>query len=51
MPVHEVPVKTLNGFAYVERVTGAPILAQALAFLDCEVREHVAAGGPRAVRR
>jgi flavin reductase (DIM6/NTAB) family NADH-FMN oxidoreductase RutF len=36
--------KTLNGSAYLERVTGAPILAQAAAFLDCEVREQVSAG-------
>ena len=36
---------TLNGFEYVERVTGAPVLAQAAAFVDCEVRERVAAGG------
>jgi len=35
---------TLNGFAFLERVTGAPVLAQAVAFLDCEVRERVAAG-------
>jgi flavin reductase (DIM6/NTAB) family NADH-FMN oxidoreductase RutF len=32
---------TLNGFPYVERVTGAPILAQAVGFLDCEVREKL----------
>ena len=36
--------KTLNGFPYVEKVTGAPILAQAVAYLDCEVRERLAAG-------
>lgn len=36
--------KTLNGFAYVERVTGAPILAQSLAFLDCELHDTVTAG-------
>lgn len=36
--------QTLNGFAYVERVTGAPILAQAVAYVDCELRETVAAG-------
>jgi flavin reductase (DIM6/NTAB) family NADH-FMN oxidoreductase RutF len=40
----DLAAKTLNGFAYVERVTGAPILAQSVAFLDCEVREHVLAG-------
>jgi flavin reductase (DIM6/NTAB) family NADH-FMN oxidoreductase RutF len=36
--------KTLNGFPYVERVTGAPILAQSVAYLDCAVRERVVAG-------
>src|SRR5215212_10465604 len=30
---------TLNGFAYHEGRTGAPILDQAAAYLDCEVRE------------
>jgi flavin reductase (DIM6/NTAB) family NADH-FMN oxidoreductase RutF len=35
---------TLNGFPYVERVTGAPVLAQAVAFVDCEVRERLSAG-------
>lgn len=35
---------TLNGFPYVERVTGAPVLAQAVAFVDCEVRERVETG-------
>ena len=36
--------KTLNGFQYVERVTGAPILAQSVAFVDCEARERLEAG-------
>jgi flavin reductase (DIM6/NTAB) family NADH-FMN oxidoreductase RutF len=36
--------KTLNGFPYVERATGAPILAQAVAYLDCEVRDRLVAG-------
>jgi flavin reductase (DIM6/NTAB) family NADH-FMN oxidoreductase RutF len=36
--------KTLNGFGYFESVTGAPVLAQAVAFIDCEVRERVAVG-------
>jgi flavin reductase (DIM6/NTAB) family NADH-FMN oxidoreductase RutF len=40
----DLPAQTLNGFAFVERVTGAPVLAQAAAFLDCEVRERVATG-------
>jgi flavin reductase (DIM6/NTAB) family NADH-FMN oxidoreductase RutF len=35
---------TLNGFPFVERVTGAPILAQAVAYLDCAVRERMTVG-------
>jgi flavin reductase (DIM6/NTAB) family NADH-FMN oxidoreductase RutF len=37
--------KTLNGFPYIERTTGAPILAQAVAWVDCEVRQEVSVGG------
>lgn len=40
----DLDAKTLNEFPYVERSTGAPILAQAVAYLDCEVRERVAVG-------
>jgi flavin reductase (DIM6/NTAB) family NADH-FMN oxidoreductase RutF len=40
----DLEAKTLNGFPYVERTTGAPILAQAVAFLDCELRERLEAG-------
>jgi flavin reductase (DIM6/NTAB) family NADH-FMN oxidoreductase RutF len=40
----DVDAKTLNGFAYIERITGAPILSQAAAFLDCQVRETVEVG-------
>ncbi len=40
----DLAARTLNEFPYVERSTGAPILAQSVAFLDCEVRERVAAG-------
>lgn len=36
---------TLNGFPYRLGVTGAPILVQAPAFVDCEVRETVECGG------
>jgi flavin reductase (DIM6/NTAB) family NADH-FMN oxidoreductase RutF len=36
--------QTLSGFPFIERVTGAPILAQSVAFLDCELREQVSAG-------
>ncbi len=40
----DLAAKTLNGFAYLERVTGAPILTQAAAFIDCEVRNQFDAG-------
>jgi flavin reductase (DIM6/NTAB) family NADH-FMN oxidoreductase RutF len=35
---------TLNGFAVHSRVTGAPVLDQAAAFLDCVVRDRVVTG-------
>jgi flavin reductase (DIM6/NTAB) family NADH-FMN oxidoreductase RutF len=35
---------TLNGFPYREGVTGAPILTQAVAWVDCEVRQRVDTG-------
>jgi flavin reductase (DIM6/NTAB) family NADH-FMN oxidoreductase RutF len=40
----DLDAKTLNGFPYLEKVTGAPVLAQAVAYLDCEVREQLEAG-------
>lgn len=40
----DLDAQTLNGFPYVERATGAPILAQSVAYLDCEVRERLVAG-------
>ena len=36
---------TLNGFPFHDGVTGAPILNQAPAYLDCEVRQAVDTGG------
>jgi flavin reductase (DIM6/NTAB) family NADH-FMN oxidoreductase RutF len=36
---------TLNGFPFHDGATGAPILTQAVAFLDCEVRQTVDCGG------
>ena len=33
-----------NGFATHEAATGAPILSQAVAYLDCEVRQAVEVG-------
>jgi flavin reductase (DIM6/NTAB) family NADH-FMN oxidoreductase RutF len=41
----DVAAKTLNGFAYLDGpVTGAPVLSQAVAFVECEVRQPVDAG-------
>jgi flavin reductase (DIM6/NTAB) family NADH-FMN oxidoreductase RutF len=40
----DLAAHTLNGFPYVERVTGAPILEQSTAYLDCELRQRVDAG-------
>jgi flavin reductase (DIM6/NTAB) family NADH-FMN oxidoreductase RutF len=40
----DLDAKTLNGFPYHEKVTGAPVLTQAVAYVDCEVRERVTAG-------
>ncbi|TMM17860.1 MAG: flavin reductase [Actinobacteria bacterium] len=35
---------TLNGFAVHEAATGAPILDQALAYVDCEMRQRLPVG-------
>jgi flavin reductase (DIM6/NTAB) family NADH-FMN oxidoreductase RutF len=44
-PVEVDPTaRTMNGFAFHDGRTGAPILDQAVAYLDCEVRERVAVG-------
>lgn len=40
----DLTAHTLNGFAYHDGVTGAPILDQAVAYADCEVRQPVALG-------
>ena len=40
----DAEAKTLNGFPYVVRTTGAPILAQAVAWLDCRVAQAVDVG-------
>ncbi|HEY8526092.1 MAG TPA: flavin reductase family protein [Acidimicrobiales bacterium] len=42
---HDPGARTLNGFPYHEGRTGAPILDQAVAWLDCEVRQPVDCGG------
>ena len=36
--------RTLNGFAFHDGRTGAPILDQAAAFVECEVRQEVPTG-------
>ena len=40
----EVAGNTLNGFPFHDGVTGAPILDQAPAYVDCEVRQTVEVG-------
>ena len=40
----DLAARTLNGFAFHDGVSGAPILDQAVAYLDCEVRESVVVG-------
>jgi flavin reductase (DIM6/NTAB) family NADH-FMN oxidoreductase RutF len=41
----DLEARTLNGFPFHDGRTGAPILDQALAFVDCEVRQTVDVGG------
>jgi flavin reductase (DIM6/NTAB) family NADH-FMN oxidoreductase RutF len=40
----DLDAHTLNGFPFHEGVTGAPILDQAVAFVDCAVRQTVDVG-------
>src|SRR5207244_1923177 len=40
----DLAAQTLNGFAFHDGVTGAPILDQAVAYLDCRVVEAVDVG-------
>ena len=41
----DADARTMNGFAYVDGpATGAPVLAQAVAYLECEVRQTVEVG-------
>jgi len=40
----DLAASTLNGFAFVTRTTGAPILAQSVAYLDCAVRDRMEVG-------
>jgi flavin reductase (DIM6/NTAB) family NADH-FMN oxidoreductase RutF len=41
----DLEARTLNGFAYVDGATGAPILRQSAAYLDCRVHQGVDVGG------
>jgi len=41
----DTAAQTLNGFPYRDGVTGAPILTQAVAYLECDVRQSVDVGG------
>lgn len=40
----DLDARTLNGFAFHDGVTGAPVLDQAVAVVECEVRQEVDAG-------
>ncbi len=40
----DLGAKTLNGFPFRDGATGAPILDQAVAYLECEVRQTVETG-------
>ena len=41
----DLAAHTLNGFGYVDgAATGAPVLAQSVAYVECEVRQQVEAG-------
>ena len=41
----DLAARTLNEFPFHDGATGAPILDQAVAYLDCEVRQAVELGG------
>ncbi|MDQ1429934.1 MAG: hypothetical protein QOF40_536 [Actinomycetota bacterium] len=41
----DLATRTLNEFPFHDGATGAPILDQAVAYLDCEVRQAVELGG------
>ena len=40
----DLDARTLNGFPFHDGATGAPVLDQAVAYLDCEVRQSVELG-------
>jgi flavin reductase (DIM6/NTAB) family NADH-FMN oxidoreductase RutF len=41
----DLEARTLNGFGFHDGATGAPVLDQAVAVVDCEVRQTVELGG------
>jgi len=41
----DLAARTMNGFGYVEATTGAPILTQCVAFVDCRVVDAPRFGG------
>ena len=41
----DAAARTLNGFAFHDGPSGAPVLDQAVAFVDCQVRQPVDCGG------
>jgi flavin reductase (DIM6/NTAB) family NADH-FMN oxidoreductase RutF len=41
----DLDARTLNGFAFHDGVSGAPILDQAAAYVDCRVQQTVELGG------
>lgn len=41
----DLAAMTLNGFAFHDGATGAPVLDQAPAYVECEVRQSVEVGG------
>jgi flavin reductase (DIM6/NTAB) family NADH-FMN oxidoreductase RutF len=43
----DLDARTLNGFPYHDGITGAPILSQSVAFLDCAVHSVLPFGGHR----
>jgi flavin reductase (DIM6/NTAB) family NADH-FMN oxidoreductase RutF len=40
----DLDARTLNGFPFHDGISGAPILDQAVAYVDCEVRQTVEVG-------
>ena len=41
----DLAARTLNGFAFRDGATGAPVLDLAVAWVDCEIRQQVELGG------